>query len=322
MKTERVSWIKGLRLPLVCAPMFGVSNAALVGAARRSGIAAALPRHNYASRADFEVALATIMEGEGEHAGGRVAVNLSTRMAPAELAAELALCEALGVRCVITAKGHPGAVIEQAHRRNMAVFCDVTSLPHARKARDAGADGLICIAQGGGGHSGRLHPMSMLAAIRREFQGVLVLAGALGCGEDLLAAQALGADLAYMGTRFIATREAGSPDAYKHMLVDSGIDDLLFTPLVNRVPANWLKPSLEAAGLSPDDSAAPAGRRLSARPWLDIWSAGQSVENIHDIPAVASLVDRLAQEYAAAHQRLMRIDTRHIQPHANAAQNA
>ena len=309
MKTERVSWVDGLRLPLVCAPMFGVSNAALVGAARRSGIAAALPRHNYASRADFQDALVCVMQDDGEHAGGRVAVNLSTRMEPADLADELALCHELGVRCVITAKGHPGVVIEQAHRRDMAVFCDVTSLPHARKARDAGADGLICIAQGGGGHSGRLHPMSMLAAIRNEFKGVLVLAGALGTGHDLLAAQALGADLAYMGTRFIATTEAGSPGAYKEMLVSSGASDLVYTPMVNRVPANWLRPSLEAAGLSSDMTQPPEGH-LDARPWLDIWSAGQSVECIHDIPSVSSLVDRLAREYAAAHQRLMHLRIR------------
>lgn len=308
MKTERVAWVDGLRLPLICAPMFGVSNAALVGAARRSGIAAALPRHNYATRADFEAALVSIMQGTEEHAGGKVAVNLSTRMEPSELTDELALCQELGVHCVITAKGHPGAVIEQAHQRGMAVFCDVTSLPHAMKARDAGADGLICIAQGGGGHSGRLHPMSMLSAIRDEFQGVLVLAGALGTGEDLLAAQALGADLAYMGTRFIATVEAGSPDAYKHMLVDCGASDLVYTPLVNRVPANWLRPSLVAAGLSPDMTAPQ--QHLAARPWLDIWSAGQSVESIHDVPAVSVLVDRLSREYAAAHGRLMRISIR------------
>lgn len=306
MNAKRVSWVDGLRLPLVCAPMFGVSNAALVGAARRSGIAAALPRHNYATRSDFEAALVSIMQGGEAHAGGRVMVNLSTRMEPSELDDELALCQDLGVRCVITAKGHPGAVIEQAHRRDMAVFCDVTSLSHARKARDAGADGLICIAQGGGGHSGRLHPMSMLSAIRNEFQGVLVLAGALGSGEDMLAAQALGADLAYMGTRFIATVEAGSPDAYKRMLVECGAGDLVYTPLVNRVPANWLRPSLEAAGLSPEMTAPPQ-QHLAARPWLDIWSAGQSIENIHDVPTVSVLVDRLAREYTAAHRRLARL---------------
>ncbi len=309
MKTERATWVSGLRLPLICAPMFGVSNAALVGAARRSGIVGALPRHNYATRADFEAALVSIMEGDDRHAGGRVAVNLSTRLEPSELVDELALCHALGVRCVITAKGHPGAVVEQAHRRDIAVFCDATSLAHARKSRDAGADGLICIAQGGGGHSGRLNPMSMLAAIRDEFQGVLVLAGALGSGEDLLAAQALGADLAYMGTRFIATAEAGSPDGYKRMLVNCSAQDLVYTPMVNRVPANWLRPSLEAAGLSPD-MAQPPDQPLSARPWIDIWSAGQGVENIRDIPTVSSLVDRIAQEYAAAHGRLMRIAIR------------
>ena len=299
MTRDAFSIMSGLRLPLICAPMFGVSNAALVGEARRSGIVGALPRQNFATRDEFEAVLQAVHETDGVHPGGKVAVNLSTALSQSELRDELALLGDYGVRVVITAKGSPAPVIEEAHRRGISVFSDVTSLEHARKARNVGADGLICICQGGGGHSGRLNHMSMLGAVRDEFDGVIVLAGALSTGADILAAQALGADLAYMGTRFIATVEAGSPPAYKEMLVQSTANDLVYTPMVNKVPANWLRPSLAAAGI--DETAMPAeGTRLARKPWIEIWSAGQGIETINDIPSVGALVDRLETQYRHA----------------------
>ncbi|HEY0420806.1 MAG TPA: nitronate monooxygenase, partial [Acetobacteraceae bacterium] len=206
----------------------------------------------------------------------------------------------------------PRDAVAAAHSYGGLVFHDVTTLRHAEKAAELGVDGLILVCAGAGGHAGALSPFALMAEVRRFFTGTIVLSGAVTHGADILAAQAMGADFAYIGTRFIATREAAAADAYKDMIVASGSKDVIYTNLFSGVPANYLKPSLRAAGLDPDnlpekDSEASyvAGhKREKPKAWKDIWGAGQGVGGISDIPTVAECVDRLVTEYEAAWSRM------------------
>jgi nitronate monooxygenase len=189
------------------------------------------------------------------------------------------------------------------------VFHDATTIHHARKAAEAGVDGLVLIAGGGGGHAGTINPFAFVPAVRRFFDGVIILGGAVGSGHGLLAAQALGADLCYMGTPFIATRESRAPQAYKEMLVASSISDVIYTPVfTDGIPCNFLKPSIRANGFDPDNLS-PTTTRLDPqfqvrKPWRDIWAAGHSVGLIDDISTVAELVERLKREYTDARARI------------------
>jgi nitronate monooxygenase len=195
----------------------------------------------------------------------------------------------------------------RAHDAGLKVLHDVTSIRFAQKAIAAGVDGLICIGAGGGGHSGALSHLSLIRQVRAIFDGIVVLAGAVSDGATIRAAEILGADLAYLGTRFIATRESEAPDAYKALLVSQTSSDLSYTPKVAGVAANWLVESLRMAGLDPDNLPEPLGRGMrhdhlpeGAVPWKNLWSAGQGIDLIHDIPTVAELVARLKAEYDAA----------------------
>lgn len=187
----------------------------------------------------------------------------------------------------------------------MLHFHDATTIRFAEKAAAAGVDGIVCIGAGGGGHAGTISHLAFIPQVRAMFDGVVVMAGAIATGAAIRAAEILGADLAYIGTRFIATQEASVPDAYKTMLVEGGVTDVIYTRGVNGLPASWLKASLRDAGLDPDNLFIPEGRGTShlpegKTPWRDIWSGGQGIGLIQDIPAVADLVRRLQAEYAAA----------------------
>jgi nitronate monooxygenase len=195
--------------------------------------------------------------------------------------------------------------VAEVHAWGGLVFHDVTSLRFARKAIDAGVDGLIVIGAGGGGHSGAVSHLALVPEIRRIFDGTIVMAGAVADGAGIRVAEILGADLAYLGTRFIATRESLVPDEYKAMLVSQTSGDVLYTAAVNGLPAMWLKESLRRSGLDPDDLPSPSGRGTShlpsgVKPWKTLWSAGQGIALIDDVPSVADLVDRLEREYRAA----------------------
>lgn len=297
-----------LRLPLICAPMYRVTSVALVIAACRAGIVAALPRNNAPDFDTFDRWLAQIQDAAGAMAvSPPYAANLSTRMPADEMERHLALCARRGVELIISATGNPTELIQRARQHGLRVYSDAVNLQFARKAIAAGADGVIAIGAGGGGHSGTINHLTLVGALRREFDGAIVMAGAVTNGAAIRAAEVLGADLAYMGTRFIATQESGADAAYKDMLVQSGVTDLSYTDAVNGVAANWLKPSLHLRGLDP--AALPA-RQAGVRghghlpadvePWRNVWSAGQGIEEITDIPPVARLVDRLAAEYDAA----------------------
>lgn len=302
-------WAERLRLPLICAPMFHVSTPALVMAARRSGILGALPRANAPDFDAFDRWLASILEDAGDDAASLppVAVNLSTRLEPPEMERNLDLCCRRGVELIISATGNPTALIERARGHGLTVFSDAVNLHFADKAIAAGAHGVIAIGSGGGGHAGAINHLTLVSAIRRNFEGTVVMAGAVGNGYAVRAAEILGADMAYMGTRFIASQEAGAPKLYKDLLVESGVDDVLYTPAINGVPASWLKPSLRLQGLDPTDlPARPPGVRGTSHlppqvvPWSNLWSAGQGVELIESIEPLAQIVDTIGQEYARA----------------------
>lgn len=306
-----------LALPLISAPMFLVSYPELIIAACRANIAAACSAMSARSSQEYDEWLDEIEAARAAHlasgaeGAGLVAANLTLRTgkdgARARYESDLLVCKRRRSPLVITINGAPDEVVQEVHGWGGMVFHDVTTIRHAEKAAAAGVDGMILIAGGGGGHSGALNPFALVSGVRRFFDGYIVLAGAVTNGAHLCAARALGADLCYMGTRFIATQEAGGPQAYKQMLVESRAADLLFTPyFTHGVPANLLRASIAAAGYDPaalpDRAAQPP--REDKKAWRDIWSAGQGVELIDDIPSVAELVERLAGEYRQAAGRI------------------
>ena len=303
-----------LTLPAVCAPMFLVSNVDMVREACKAGIVGALPRQNFRSFELFEAALQSIASDLQQHAAmnpgariGPMAVNIPTKMEKAELDRHLAVCRQSGVDIIISAVGNPAELAAAVHDWGGTIFHDVTSFRFAEKAIEAGVDGLTCVGAGGGGHSGNISHLALIPRIRKIFDGTVLMAGAISTGAAIRAAEMLGADLAYMGTRFIATKEAGVDPAYSQMLVESHSENLMFTPKIAGVAANWLVPSIERVGLDPRNLPTPEGRGMShghlppeVKPWKNLWSAGQGIDMIDDVPAIADLVTRLRREYVAA----------------------
>ena len=294
--------------------MFLVSGPELVSAACKSGLIGALPRQNARSLDVFESWLREIREDLDQFADqhpdvriGPVAVNLAARFDTDELAANLDLCARYGVEIIISVQGHPGALTERVHDWGGTVFHDVTSIRFAEKAIAAGVDGLICIGAGGGGHSGTTSHLVLIPKIRSIFDGVIIMAGAVTDGAAIRAAEVLGADLSYLGTRFIGTKESRAPDEYKAMLISEKSDGLLYTGAIAGAPANWLVASMRSVGLDPDHLPEPTQRGIThdhlpdgVRPWANLWSAGQGIDLIDDIPSVAELVTRLRREYVEA----------------------
>ena len=303
-----------MTLPLVAAPMFLVTGPELVLAACKAGIMGVSASGTARSPAEYDEwlhryreELAAFAAETGQTPGpwaANLAVGRSGHSDAGRLDANLESCRQTRPPVVITVNGSPAAIVPEVHRWGGLVFHDVATVAHARKAAAAGVDGLILICGGGGGHSGLLNPFAFVPAVRAFFDGVIVLAGAIGTGHAIAAARTLGADLAYMGTRFIATAESRAPAAYKQMLVDSTIDELVYTPAFTRgVPAMILTRSIRAAGYNP--AALPSPRadgdyHPGATPWKELWSAGQSIDRIGAIPTVADLVDTLRAEYDAA----------------------
>jgi nitronate monooxygenase len=301
-----------LSLPAICAPMTAVSGPELVRAACSAGIMGVLPRHNAANREQFAGWLGSIradLEREFDARGtpaGPLAVNLVIRPDLDALRADLDVCATHGVRVIVSALGDPSVLTRIVHDFGGLVFHDVTRLRHAEKAIAAGVDGLTCIGSGGGGHAGTLNALAFIPRARALFGGTIVFAGGVATGAAIRAAEVLGADLAYLGTRFIASRESLAAAEYKDMIVQGSADDLVYSDRLTGVPASWLRRSLERAGLDPDALPEPVAMRrydhlpAGFRPWREIWSAGQGLELIDDIPSVAGLVARLRDEYAAA----------------------
>lgn len=307
-----------LRLPLVAAPMFLVSNPALVMACCNSGIVGSFPALNQRESAGFRAWLEEIATGLDDSAAP-YAVNLIVHPSNPRLQADLAICVEQRVPIVITSLGAVKEVVDAVHAYGGLVFHDVTTRRHAEKAAQAGVDGLIAVAAGAGGHAGTWSPFALIAEIRQFFDKTLLLAGCLNHGHEILAAQLLGADLAYMGTRFIATQDNDAPDAYKRMLLEAHAADIIHTPAVSGVPASFMRQSLEQAGYDltrlQDKAAINYGEKLKpindeAKAWKTVWSAGQGAGGIDDLPRVAELIARLDQEYHAALQQSARLGQR------------
>ncbi|MBM3490621.1 MAG: nitronate monooxygenase [Alphaproteobacteria bacterium] len=295
-----------LRLPLIAAPMFLVSGPQLVVGCCRSGIVGSFPTANCRAAAELDDWLARIA---AEMAPAPFAANLIVHRTNSRLADDLALVVKHRVPLVIASVGSPAQVVEAVHGYGGLVLADIASLRHAEKALAAGADGLVLLTAGAGGQTGWANPFAFVRAVRASFSGPLVLAGGVADGVALRAAQVLGADLAYMGTRFIATAESLAKPAYKAMLVAASLDDVLLTRAFTGLETNMLRPSIRAAGLDPE--ALPArgaidvakdidASKAHERRWKDIWSAGHTVSQVTDVPDVATLVTRLEAEYRAA----------------------
>jgi nitronate monooxygenase len=240
---------------------------------------------------------------------GPVAVNLTARFDEEELTAHLELCSRYGVEVIISAQGSPRALAQRVHDWGGRLFHDVTSVRFAEKAIAADVDGLICIGAGGGGHSGTISHLVLIPKIRTMFDGVIVMAGAVTNGATIRAAEILGADLSYLGTRFIGSQESRAHDDYKALLVSENSEGLMYTGRIAGVPANWLVESMRSVGLDPDDLPTPTRPGMThehlpqgVKPWVNLWSAGQGIDLIEDTPSVADLVVRLRREYVQACQ--------------------
>jgi nitronate monooxygenase len=297
-----------LRLPLIAAPMLRVSGVELVIAACRAGVIGAFPAANAGSAEQLDRWLSEI-EAAAAEAGSPAPHCPNLIVRDPRLAEHLEVVVSHRVEVVIASVGSPAALVEPLHAVGALLFADVATLAHARKAVAAGVDGLILLTAGAGGQTGWMNPFAFTRAVRSFFDGPIVLAGGISDGHALRAALALGADLAYMGTRFIASRESLAPDAYKRMLVESSLDDVVLTAAFTGLPASILAPSIRAAGLdpaaldeaiTPDDAAALYGAKGAGegpRRWSDILSAGHSVSGVDRVESVAEIVARTRAEY-------------------------
>lgn len=308
-----------LRIPVLGAPMFIVSSPALVKAQCKAGIIGSFPALNARPEALLDDWLAEITDELADHAARHpnepvapFAVNQIVHASNTRLEHDVRLCVKHKVPIVITSLRPPAEVVEAVHSYGGLVFHDVINIRHARKAAEQGIDGLIAVCAGAGGHAGLLSPFALVKEIREFFDGVVLLSGAMSCGNDVLAAQAIGADLAYIGTRFIATEEANADAAYKQMIVDSTANDIIYTSLFTGVHGSYLRGSIENAGLNPDDlpdadkttmNFGSAGN-THKKAWKDIWGAGQGVGTMHEILPTRELVLRMEREYREALARL------------------
>ena len=300
--------LERLRLPVVAAPMFLVSGPDLVIAASRAGILGSFPTPNCRTLDELDSWLSQITTALGTGAGAMPwAMNLITHSTNARLGDDLEMVAQYRPPVVITALGSPRPVIEVVHSYGGLVLADVVSLKLARKAADAGADGLVCVSTGAGGHTGHLSPLPFIAAVRENFDGLVCVGGGVATGAGVAGAVAAGADLVYIGTRFLATRESIAAPGHKQMVVDSTIDDLVVSAAITGTPASWLRASLVAVGIDPD-ATAPVARNYSSemanvRRWKDTWAAGQGLGSISAIETTADIVERLVGEYGAAWDR-------------------
>ncbi len=308
-----------LRLPLVGSPLFVISTPELVLAQCKAGIMGAFPALNARPAGMLDEWLHRIKEelaawdrANPATPSAPFAVNQIVHKSNNRLEQDLALCVKHQVPVVITSLGAREELNQAVHSYGGITLHDVINDRFAHKAIEKGADGLIPVAAGGGGHAGTLSPFALMREIREWFQGPVALAGGIAHGASILAALACGADLAYMGSAFIATREANATDDYKRMIVDSSADDILYTNLFTGVHGNYLKPSVVMAGLDPDNLPVSdpskmnfaSGGNMEAKAWRDIWGCGQGIGVIHDVPAVADVVARLEQELAQARRDL------------------
>mgnify|MGYP001269886274 CR=1 FL=1 len=284
----------GLKYPIVAAPMFLISNREMIVAAAEAGILGTMPSLNARTAETFEEDLRWIRERTDRPFGINVTIGLTE---PSRLARDVELCFAYEVPVLLTSYGNPTEIVREAHARGVTVFHDVIALRHAKKAEAAGADGIIAVSQGAGGHAGTINPYVLIPYLRRNLSIPVIAAGCIGGGEQIAAALALGAELVYMGTRFIASTECGAVDAYKQLVVDATHDDVVYTDKVSGIAANFLKSTIP-------DQTEPDRSPAAAKRWKDIWSAGQGVSLIDEVKPIAAIVEDLVREYHDAVARL------------------
>lgn len=314
--------LRGLRIPLIGSPLFIISVPDLVIAQCKAGIVGSFPalnaREGEGEPPLLEAWLKRITEELDRHnqdnpdrPAAPFAVNQIVHRSNGRLERDLEICSRWSVPIWITSLGARVEVNEAAHSCGGVVLHDVINNTFAKKAIEKGADGLIAVAAGAGGHAGQQSPLALIREIRSWFDGPLALSGAIACGESLLAARAVGADFGYMGSPFIATEEANAQPEYKQMIVDSTAEDIIYSSLFTGVHGNYLKKSVERAGMDPDnlpsaDASSMNFSQGSSKPkaWKEIWGSGQGVGDVHQIVPVADLVDRIDREYRAAGARL------------------
>lgn len=312
--------LQNLRLPVIGSPLFIASGPELVIAQCKAGIVGAFPALNArpAEMLDtwltqIQAELATWQAANPDAKVGPIAVNQIVHQSNDRLAHDVEVCVKHRIPIIISSlRAPPPEMLEAIHSYGGIVLHDVISVRHAQKALEAGVDGLILVAAGAGGHAGTLSPFALVGEIRKFFQGPIALSGSIATGDAVLAAQAMGADLAYIGSRWLATKESNVDDDYRNAIVESAAADIVYTNLFTGVHGNYLKKSIVQAGLDPDnlpqaDKTAMnfgSGSTSKAKAWRDIWGAGQGVGLMSDVPTVAEMVARLEDEYAAARRRI------------------
>lgn len=309
---SKASFIKNLSLPVIAAPMFLISAPKLVIECCKKGIVGTFPALNQRTSEGFEkwlIEIKSALEAFEAETGKKPApfgVNLIVHPTNPRLEADLKLCVKHKVPLVITSLGAVAQVVNAIHSYGGLVFHDVIKKRHAQKAAGAGVDGLILVAAGAGGHAGTINPMTLVAEIKKFFDKTIILSGCISTGRDIASALQMGADLAYMGTRFINTHESKATDEYRQMIIDAGASDVVYTAAVSGVHANFLGDSLKAAGISEDDLKKDVkidfGKELDteAKAWKTIWSAGQGSALIDNTIAVSDLIDQLKQGFKSA----------------------
>ncbi len=308
-----------LKLPLIGSPMYIVSGPELVIEQCKAGIIGSFPALNARPKEQLDawlekitLELNTYKAANPSNKVAPYAVNQIVHQSNDRLMYDMELCVKHKVPIVITSLRPPGEVVDAVHSYGGLVFHDVISIKHAKKALDQGVDGIIAVCAGAGGHAGTLSPFALVKEIRDIYDGFIILSGSMSCGQDILAAQCMGADLAYFGTRFIATKEANAVIEYKDMIVNSNAEDIIYSSLFTGIHGSYLKGSITNSGLDPNslvegskntmDFGADANK---AKAWKDIWGAGQGVGSMKDIPSVNDLVNNLALEYDTKKKELI-----------------
>jgi nitronate monooxygenase len=309
---NKISFLDDLSVPVIAAPLFLISGPKLVIECCKNGIVGTFPALNQRTSEGFEEWLIQIKSelDEFEKETGKkpapFGVNLIVHNTNPRVKADLKICIKHKVPIVITSLGAVSRLVDAVHSYGGLVFHDIVKKRHAEKAAEAGVDGLILVAAGAGGHAGTINPMALISEIKSIFDKTVILSGCISNGRDVASALQMGADIAYMGTRFINTKESRAPEDYKQMIIDSGATDIVYTAAVSGVPASFLRASLESMGITQDMWTRAAkmdfGKELDseAKAWSTIWSAGQGVTNISDDVPVQELVNRISNEFKEA----------------------
>lgn len=317
--TQKAPFIKDLSLPVIAAPMFLISGPQLVIECCKNGIVGTFPALNQRTSEGFEewlIEINTALADFEKETGKKAApfgVNLIVHPTNPRLEADIKLCVKYKVPLIITSLGAVSQVVDAIHSYGGLVFHDVIKKRHAQKAAGAGVDGLILVAAGAGGHAGTINPMTLVGEIKKFYNKTIILSGCISTGRDIASALQMGADLAYMGTRFINVEESKATDAYKKMIIEAGASDVVYTAAISGVHANFLGASLKAAGITEDDLKKDRkidfGKELDteAKAWKTIWSAGQGVASIENVLPVTELVNNLKSEFKSAIEQQIKV---------------